>query len=165
MFYALLNVCLTTGNISKLASSITDNYKDKLKKPLFIHDPKTRLLSVNFDSDLPNFLESVKFLFSHMTTKTRRFHSRSTRTTLYTWSTSPHFRFWLTDTITQFHQLLTSAPNVPEPHWLRRQNTRTWYIRSRIGEQRFEGILRDRPHWCLEVIRAPQHDHIQHLRH
>ena len=56
-----------TEKISKWASSITENYKDKLKKPLILRDPKTRLLSMNFDPELKNLLEEVRFLSSHMT--------------------------------------------------------------------------------------------------
>ena len=56
-----------TEKISQWANSITDNYKDKLKNPLLIRDPNTRLLSMNFDPDLQRLLEEVKFLSTHMT--------------------------------------------------------------------------------------------------
>lgn len=52
--------------ISMWASSITEDYNEKLKTPLIVRDPETRLLSMNFDSDLSRLLDEVKFLSHHM---------------------------------------------------------------------------------------------------
>ncbi|KAH0788142.1 Dynein heavy chain family protein [Histomonas meleagridis] len=52
--------------IQKWSSTISEDYKDKLKKPLISRDEETRLLSMNFDPDLLSLLKEVKFLISYI---------------------------------------------------------------------------------------------------
>ncbi|OHS95209.1 Dynein heavy chain family protein [Tritrichomonas foetus] len=52
--------------INNWSSTISGDYKDKLKLHLMIRDPKTRLLSLNFDPELRNLLQEVKFLENHI---------------------------------------------------------------------------------------------------
>ena len=52
--------------IDEWASSISSDYKEKLKTSLLIRDENTRLLSLNFDPELLTLLREVKFLENHI---------------------------------------------------------------------------------------------------
>ena len=54
------------GKVNKWAGTISGDYKDKLKLHLIVRDPSTRLLSLNFDPELMDLLQEVKFLENHI---------------------------------------------------------------------------------------------------
>lgn len=59
----------TVEKIDHWRSTISDDDKDKLKRHLMVRDSKTRLLSLNFDTDLLSLLQEVKYLERNLSDK------------------------------------------------------------------------------------------------